>query len=90
MNTIEGEILSLREIRGSIDAMESRAKKLDNDVKSVKSEFKNLETNVSSLGEVFDSVMETAEANRTVINNNRKSLEQYRQEQQLSENIIAD
>lgn len=90
LNTIEGEILSLREIRGSIDAMESRAKKLDNDVKSVKSEFKNLETNVSSLGEVFDSVKETAEANRTVINNNRKSLEQYRQEQQLSENIMAD
>uniref|UniRef100_K1PNL1 Uncharacterized protein n=1 Tax=Magallana gigas TaxID=29159 RepID=K1PNL1_MAGGI len=90
LNTIEGEILSLREIRGSIDAMESRAKKLDNDVKSVKSEFKNLETNVSSLGEVFDSVKETAEANRTVINNNRKSLEQYRQERQLTEKIMAD
>lgn len=63
---------------------------LDNDVKSVKSEFKNLETNVSSLGEVFDSVKETAEANRTVINNNRKSLEQYRQERQLTEKIMAD
>lgn len=53
--------------------MESRARKLDDDVKSVKFECKNLESNVSSLGEVFDSVKETAEANRAVINNNRKS-----------------
>lgn len=39
---------------------------------------------------MFDSVKETTEANRTVINNNRKSLEQYRQEQKLSENMMAD
>lgn len=51
LNRIEGEILSLRKIRGSIDTMESRTKKLDDDKKSVKFELKNLESNVSSLGE---------------------------------------
>lgn len=74
MNTIEGEFLSLREIPGYTDAMESRAKKLDDDVNSVKIRIKKyLESNVSSFEEVFDLVKATAEANRTVINNNRKS-----------------
>lgn len=75
LNMIEGEILFLREIWGFIDVMEFCVKKLDNDVKSVKFEFKNLEINVSFLGEVFDLVKEMVEVNRIVINNNRKSLE---------------
>lgn len=75
LNIIEGEILFLREIWGFIDVMEFCVKKLDNDVKSVKFEFKNLEINVSFLGEVFDLVKEMVEVNRIVINNNRKSLE---------------
>lgn len=42
MNTIEVVIVSLREVGNTIKAMESRIKKLDDDVKSVKLEIQKI------------------------------------------------
>ena len=90
MSTIEKEIIALNEIRGSLDTVKSHVNKLNTDVTSVQSDLRSLESNVSALGNVFDSVKEKTEANRTVINNNRKSLDQCIQSQKLTENRIAE
>lgn len=61
-----------------MDAMESHANTLNDNVKSMKLELKNnVESDATFLGVVYDSVKERAEVNRTVINNNRKSIEVY-------------
>ena len=90
LSTIEKEIIALNEIRGSLDTVKSHVNKLNTDVTSVQSDLRSLESNVSALGNVFDSVKEKTKANRTVINNNRKSLDQCIQSQKLTENRIAE
>ena len=45
--------------------------RLNIDVTSVQSDLRNLESNVSALGNVFDSIKENTEANRTVISNKK-------------------
>jgi hypothetical protein len=63
---IEKEMKSLNKIRGSLDLLRSHVSKLYEDVIGAKSDLCNLETNMSALGYVFDTVRETAEANRTL------------------------
>ena len=84
MSTTEKEIIALNEIRGSLVTDKSRVNRLNIDVTSVQSDLRNLKSNVSALGNVFDSVKEKTEANRTVISNNRKRQDQCIQSQKLT------
>jgi chromosome segregation ATPase len=90
MTAIENEMRSLNEVRGSLDTLRSHVSKLDEGVTGVKSDLSNFEANVSAIGKVFDTVKETAEANRTVINNNIKSLDQYIQSQKLTGRKVTE
>ena len=76
LSTKEKEIIALNEIRGSLGTVKSHFNRLNIDVTSVQSDLRNPESNVSAHGNVFDSVKENTESNRTVISNNRKSLDQ--------------
>jgi hypothetical protein len=53
--------------------------KLDTDIKNVKGDIHNIESNVNTLSKVFDSVKDAAENNTRAIAENRKRLDQCSQ-----------
>ena len=64
MGQIEKRQRSLEYIQLDITKLKSSSVKLDAEVKNVKNEFHQLETNVSSLGDVFDSVNDVVDTNK--------------------------
>ena len=55
---------SLESVQLAITEIKSCSAKLDTEVKNVKNEFNQLEKNVSSLGDVFDSVKDVVDTNK--------------------------
>ena len=90
LSTKEKEIIALNVIRESLDTVKSHFNRLNIDVTSVQSDLRNPESNVSAYGNVFDSVKENTESNRTVISKNRKSINQCIKSQKLTGNRIAE
>ena len=91
MSTTEKEIIALNEIRGSLVTDKSRVNRLNIDVTSVQSDLRNLESNVSALGNVFDSVKEKTEVTKTYIENRiAEELEKMKETDEKMQNSMTD
>ena len=91
LSTIEKEIIALNEIRGSLVTDKSRVNRLNIDVSSVQSDLRNLESNVSALGNVFDSVKEKTEVTKTYIENRiAEELEKMKETDEKMQNSMTD
>nr|XP_022331758.1 uncharacterized protein LOC111129597 [Crassostrea virginica] len=81
---------SLESIQLAITELKSSSVKLDAEVKNVKNEFHQLEINVSSLGNVFDSVKDVVDTNKKEVEKIKKSVEQCSINQRATEAFASD
>ena len=69
---IETKICSLDEIQGTLKSMKLNFSKLEEEHnKCINTDFQTLESNMDSLGNLFDSVKERTTSNQKLINMNR-------------------
>ena len=80
---------SLESIQLTITELKSSSVKLDAEFKNVKNEFHQLEINVSSLGDVFDSVKDV-DTNKKEVEKIKKSVEQCSINQRATEAFAPD
>lgn len=82
---------ALQIIQVSINELKSSSIKIDADFKTISKEFSQTESNVCVLGNVFDSVKDTAETNRKSVENVRKNLDHcVKPQTTLEEKIASD
>ncbi|XP_062594817.1 uncharacterized protein LOC134256179 [Saccostrea cucullata] len=91
---IESKMSQLNVIQSDVAKIKTKVTDLDSEIKNihVRSEFKDLESNVSSLGLVFDSVKDTAEAAKKQAESNKNDIKraghEYRAAQSQTERDI--
>jgi DNA repair ATPase RecN len=71
---IERKMVSMNEIQGALDTLNSKVSVIDNILNTAAKEFKELESNVSALGNVFDSIREVSKNNKSLTNSNKKEI----------------
>jgi hypothetical protein len=74
LTEIERKIVSINEIQGALDTLNSKVSVIDNGLNTATKEFKDLESNVSALGNVFDSIREVSENNKSLASSNKKEI----------------
>ena len=75
-SSLETKICSLDEIQGILKSMKMNLSKLVEKLKCTNTDFQTLESNMDSLGNLFDSVKEQTTSNQKVIKVNRKEIDQ--------------
>ena len=67
---------SIDELQNVLKTMKWNINRLEEDLKSTKTEVITLESSVDSIGKLFDSVKEHTISNQKRINDNKKEIEQ--------------
>lgn len=76
--TIEAKINSLDQLHGTLDSMKMQYNRLEEETKSTKRDLKALDSNMDSLGKLFDSVNSETKAQKKTINENCKDIEVHK------------
>lgn len=82
---IEKNINKFAEINNVVSSLKSQVEVLTEDVQFVKTNSNDLESNMRSLGNIFDSVKATADSNTVAIAENRKNIDKCAQLQKTTD-----
>lgn len=83
LSTIEAKINSLDQLQGTLDSMKMQFNRLEEETKSTKRDLKALDSNMDSLGKLFDSVNSETKAQKKIINENCKDIEMCKNSQKV-------
>lgn len=90
MSTIEAKISSL-ELQGTLDFMKMQFNRLEEETNdtNIDRDLKALDSNMDSLGKLFDSVNSETKEQKKIINKNSKDIEMCKNSQKASKLRLA-